>query len=90
MLVGGFTLFLGVLAAQADADGSGMYFLAGLALFILGVWMWWRSPKPEVPPSDRFRILRKTSKKDGADRRGTLSYTSNSDQPSKRDSGRPS
>lgn len=60
-LVGGFLVFLGFLSAQSSAPGSAKLVLFGLVLLILGIWMWWRAPKPEKQPTGRFRILKKSS-----------------------------
>lgn len=85
-MVGGFLFFLGFLSAQSSAPGSGKLFVSGLALLILGIWMWWRAPRPEKQPNGRFRILKKSTARSKF-RGSGLKNSPDHDQPPDRDNG---
>jgi hypothetical protein len=69
MIVGGFLVLLFMFSLQAGEGGRASYLLWGLGLFVLGVILWWRGPKPPPHPSNRFRLF-KREKKAGRSKRG--------------------
>ncbi|MEN4010580.1 MAG: hypothetical protein AB1453_00920 [Chloroflexota bacterium] len=64
MILGGFLLLLFILSVQGSAAGNSALFFWGIGCFFLGIFLWLRGPAQPRPPADRFRLLRRMSKKD--------------------------
>ncbi len=82
MLLGGFLLLLFVFSAQEAQGGYYPLFLWGAGLFFLGVFLWFRNPRPPGQTAERFRIFRRAAKK------GSNPDTREKDQRSPRSNNR--
>ncbi len=63
MLLGGFLLLLFIFSAQSTPGGHSPLFLWGAGSFFLGVFLWFRNPRPPGQPAERFRMFRRVNKK---------------------------
>jgi hypothetical protein len=62
MLLGVMLIVLFVLSDLAKTPACNLFFYGGFSI-ALGVFLWFRDPLPEGPPSGRFRLFKGGGKK---------------------------